>query len=102
MKIEKYYNLTADVPYERVSKERILTGFNDLDYFTKGMGVGVTLLVANTNAERRYVIYQKKTALVWAVLICFSDKYPPIPSSVSAFHHLRYPAQSSMSFAEIP
>ena len=52
MKIEKYYNLTADVPYERVSKERILTGFNDLDYFTKGMGAGVTLLVANTNAGK--------------------------------------------------
>ena len=46
--MEKYYNISA-VPYERKSKERVLTGFNDLDYFTKGFEVGVTLLVANTN-----------------------------------------------------
>lgn len=49
--MEKYYNI-SDVPYERKSVERILTGFNDLDYFTKGLEVGVTLLVANTNAGK--------------------------------------------------
>lgn len=49
--MEKYYNI-SDVPYERKSIERILTGFNDLDYFTKGLEVGVTLLVANTNAGK--------------------------------------------------
>lgn len=49
--MEKYYNI-SEVPYERKSVERVLTGFNDLDYFTKGMEVGVTLLVANTNAGK--------------------------------------------------
>lgn len=49
--MEKYYNI-SQVPYERKSIERILTGFNDLDYFTKGLEVGVTLLVANTNAGK--------------------------------------------------
>ena len=49
--MEKYYNI-SDVPYERKSIERILTGFNDLDYYTKGLEVGVTLLVANTNAGK--------------------------------------------------
>lgn len=49
--MEKYYNI-GDVPYERKSNERILTGLNDLDYFTKGLEVGVTLLVANTNAGK--------------------------------------------------
>ena len=49
--MEHYYNI-AQVPYERVSKERVLTGFNDLDYFTKGLEVGVTLLVANTNVGK--------------------------------------------------
>lgn len=49
--LEKYYPISA-IPYERKSKERILTGFNDLDYFTKGLEIGVTLLVANTNAGK--------------------------------------------------
>lgn len=49
--MEKYYNI-SEVPYERKSVERILTGLNDLDYFTKGLEVGVTLLVANTNAGK--------------------------------------------------
>jgi replicative DNA helicase len=49
--MEKYYNISC-VPYERVSKERILTGFKDLDYFTKGLEVGVTLLVANSNVGK--------------------------------------------------
>lgn len=49
--MEKYYPISM-IPYERKSIERILTGFNDLDYFTKGLEVGVTLLVANTNAGK--------------------------------------------------
>ncbi len=49
--MEQYYNI-SDVPYKRESKERVLTGFNDLDYYTKGLEVGVTLLVANTNAGK--------------------------------------------------
>ena len=49
--MEKYYPISM-IPYERKSVERILTGFNDLDYFTKGLEVGVTLLVANTNAGK--------------------------------------------------
>lgn len=49
--MEKYYNI-SQVPYERKSVERILTGFNDLDYYIKGLEVGVTLLVANTNAGK--------------------------------------------------
>ena len=43
-----YYSID-EIPYERKSVERILTGFNDLDYDIKGLEVGVTLLVANTN-----------------------------------------------------
>lgn len=49
--IEKYYDI-GQVPYKRESRERILTGFNDLDYYTKGFQVGITLLVANTNAGK--------------------------------------------------
>ena len=49
--MEKYYNI-SEVPYNRQSVERILTGFNDLDFFTKGLEIGVTLLVANTNAGK--------------------------------------------------
>ena len=49
--MEKYYNI-KDVPYERKSVERILTGFSDLDYDIKGLEVGVTLLVANTNSGK--------------------------------------------------
>ncbi len=49
--MEKYYPISM-IPYERKSVERILTGFNDLDYFTKGLEVGVTLLVAQTNCGK--------------------------------------------------
>ena len=49
--MDYYYNI-ASVPYERKSQERILTGFNDLDYYIKGLEIGVTLLVANTNAGK--------------------------------------------------
>ena len=49
--MDKYYSISM-IPYERKSIERVLTGFNDLDYFTKGFEIGVTLLVANTNAGK--------------------------------------------------
>lgn len=49
--MEKYYAV-SEIPYERKSKERILTGFNDLDYYLKGLEVGVSLLVANTNVGK--------------------------------------------------
>lgn len=49
--MEKYYDI-SQVPYERKSVERILTGFNDLDFYTKGLEVGVTLLVASTNVGK--------------------------------------------------
>lgn len=49
--MEKYYSI-REIPYERKSQERVLTGFNDLDFFIKGLEVGVTLLVANTNCGK--------------------------------------------------
>lgn len=49
--MEKYYGI-SQIAYERKSVERILTGFNDLDYDIKGLEVGVTLLVANTNSGK--------------------------------------------------
>jgi replicative DNA helicase len=49
--MEKYYSIN-EIPYERKSIERILTGFTDLDYDIKGLEVGVTLLVANTNSGK--------------------------------------------------
>ena len=35
--IDDYIVDFADIPYERVSKERVLTGYPDLDYFIKGI-----------------------------------------------------------------
>lgn len=49
--MQNYFNI-GDVPYERKSIERILSGIKDLDYFTKGFEVGVSLLVANSNAGK--------------------------------------------------
>ena len=49
--MEKYYGI-EQIPYERKSIERILTGFKDLDYDIKGLEVGITLLVANTNSGK--------------------------------------------------
>lgn len=53
--MNKYYNI-LDIPYKRESKERILTGFSRLDYAIKGIGVGVTLVVANTSAGKSTLI----------------------------------------------
>lgn len=49
--MEKYYSI-EDIPYERQSNERILTTFSDLDYYCKGLEIGVSLLVANTNVGK--------------------------------------------------
>lgn len=39
----------ADVPYVRESTERVLTGFPDLDFFNKGIEVGLTEILGQTN-----------------------------------------------------
>lgn len=44
------------IPYERKSVERVLTGLHDLDYNIKGLEVGMTLLVANTNAGKSTLV----------------------------------------------
>lgn len=49
--MQNYFNI-SDVPYERKSNERILSGIKDLDFFTKGFEVGISLLVANSNAGK--------------------------------------------------
>ena len=49
-----------NVPYERKSLERILWGYPDLDYYTKGIEKGLTILQADTN--------QGKSLLSMAVL----------------------------------
>lgn len=41
-----------DIPYERVSKERVLTGFPDLDYFNKGIETGLTEVLGDTNVGK--------------------------------------------------
>lgn len=51
-KEERLFYDIAEIPYERKSIERILTGFNDLDYDAKGLEVGITLVVANTNSGK--------------------------------------------------
>ena len=37
--IKDYVIDFADIPYQRISIERVLTGFRDLDYFNKGIEV---------------------------------------------------------------
>lgn len=53
--MKSYYNIT-DVPYKRESVERILTGINELDYNIKGLEVGMTLIVANTNSGKSTLV----------------------------------------------
>lgn len=43
------------IPYDRISIERVLTGFRDLDYFNKGIEVGVTELVGDTNTGKSII-----------------------------------------------
>lgn len=50
--ISKYVVKFEDIPYERVSIERVLTGYKDLDYFCKGIEVGVTEIVGDTNTGK--------------------------------------------------
>lgn len=49
--MEKYSGISS-IQYIRKSNERVLTGFSDLDYFIKGLEIGITLLVANTNSGK--------------------------------------------------
>ena len=50
--IAKYVIDFAAIPYERISIERVLTGFKDLDYFNKGIEVGITELIGDTNTGK--------------------------------------------------
>lgn len=50
--IKDYVIDFADIPYQRISIERVLTGFRDLDYFNKGIEVGVTEIVGDTNTGK--------------------------------------------------
>lgn len=50
--ISSYVVNFADIPYDRVSKERVLTGYKDLDYFIKGIEVGLTELIGATNVGK--------------------------------------------------
>lgn len=47
--ISKFVVRFNDVPYERKSIERVLWGYKDLDYYTKGISKGLTIIVADTN-----------------------------------------------------
>lgn len=50
--IDKFIIDFADIPYDRISIERVLTGYRDLDYFNKGIEVGVTEIVGDTNVGK--------------------------------------------------
>jgi hypothetical protein len=50
--IGDYVKNFGDISYERKSLERILWGIKDLDYYTKGIEKGLTILVADTNAGK--------------------------------------------------
>lgn len=50
--IDKFLINIKDIPYDRISIERILTGFKDLDYFNKGIECGITELVGDTNTGK--------------------------------------------------
>lgn len=47
-----------NVPYERKSIERILWGYPDLDYYTKGIEKGLTILEADTNMGKSILTMQ--------------------------------------------
>jgi len=53
--IQKFVVNIANIPYERISIERVLTGFKDLDYFNKGIEVGVTEIVGDTNTGKSLI-----------------------------------------------
>ena len=50
--LENYLVKFEDIPYERKSKERVLTGFPDLDYFNKGIETGLTEVLGDTNVGK--------------------------------------------------
>lgn len=50
--IDKFIIDFADIPYDRVSIERILTGYHDLDYDIKGIETGLTALIGDTNVGK--------------------------------------------------
>lgn len=50
--IDKYLVDFADIPYQRISKERVLSGYPALDYLTKGIEVGLTEIVGSTNVGK--------------------------------------------------
>ena len=50
--INEFAVLFNDVPYKRESLMRILWGFPDLDYFTKGLEVGLNGIEADTNVGK--------------------------------------------------
>lgn len=53
--ISKYVIKFSDIPYERKSCERVLTGFKDLDFFIKGIEPGITELVGDTNTGKSLI-----------------------------------------------
>lgn len=50
--IDKYIVKFEDIPYNRESIERVLTGFPDLDYFNKGIECGLTEIIGGTNVGK--------------------------------------------------
>lgn len=49
---QKYAVPFKKIPYECKNEERVLTGLPDLDYFSKGIEVGVTEIVGDTNTGK--------------------------------------------------
>lgn len=49
---EKLYYEITEIPYKRISRDRVLTGYSRLDYAIKGIETGITLLVGNTNSGK--------------------------------------------------
>lgn len=56
--IAEYAVQFNDVPYERKSIHRILWGYPDLDYYTKGIERGLTILEADTNMGKSILTMQ--------------------------------------------
>lgn len=50
--VEDYLVKFEDIPYVRQSRERVLTGFPDLDYFNKGIETGLTEVFGSTNVGK--------------------------------------------------
>ena len=56
MDISQYLVNFADIPYERKSIERVLTGIQDLDYYFKGLETGITEILGDTNAGKSVLV----------------------------------------------